>query len=98
MYVYSTYFHVIGVIIKTRPLFVLDLEAGADWLLDFNKTVNDTDALKAKYCQGGLLLHDDSEAEVLKLTKNFVFGGSLYVCWTLMFSSNLLKKNVSIMK
>ncbi len=45
MYVYSTYLHVIGVIIKKRPVFVLNLKAQKT---GFYSTVNDTDTLKPK--------------------------------------------------
>lgn len=45
MYVYSTYLHVIVVIIKKRPVFVLNLKAQ---VIGFYDTVNDTDTLKPK--------------------------------------------------
>ena len=45
MYVYSTYLHVIGVIIKKRPVFVLNLRP-EELVVGFYNTVNDTDALE----------------------------------------------------
>lgn len=41
MYVYSTYLHVIGVIIKKRPVFVLNFIA-QKMVVGFYNTVNDT--------------------------------------------------------
>lgn len=49
MYVYSTYLHVIGVIIKKRPVFVLDLKAPGNMASGFYGTVNDTGTIKAKW-------------------------------------------------
>lgn len=46
MYVYSTYLHVIGIIIKTSAVFVLYWEAQETECWGFNSTVNDTDTFK----------------------------------------------------
>lgn len=45
MYVYSTYLHVIGVIIKMELVFVLNLKAQ---VVGFYNAVNDMDTLKPK--------------------------------------------------